>query len=76
MYCVRGGMLLLIAGLLLSGCASFASFAATLDQRQIQSCIKWQGFVGGGWAGGQVQVMGMTATGGVKLNQCLGGGGE
>lgn len=58
---------------LLSGCAGFASLAETLNERQVQSCIRWQGFAGGGWPGvPQVQVQGMTATGGVTLAQCIG----
>lgn len=62
----------LVVLLLGEGCASFASFAETLNARQVQSCIKGQGFLGGVWAGGQVQVQGVTATGGVGLRQCLG----
>ena len=58
---------------LLSGCTGFASLAETLNERQVQSCIRWQGFAGGGWPGvPQVQVQGMTATGGVTLAQCIG----
>ena len=65
---------MLIVALFLSGCAGLSSLADTMNARQIQSCIRWQGFAGGGWPGvPQVQVYGMTATGGVSLAQCTGG---
>lgn len=64
-----GGLLLLLASI---GCTSFASFANTLNERQVQSCIKWSGFVGGSLAGGVVQVVGLTATGGATLRMCQG----
>ena len=58
----------------LQGRSGFASLAHTLNERQVQSCIRWQGFAGGGWPGvPQVQVYGVTATGGVPLAQCTGG---
>ena len=65
------GMLSLL--LALQGCTGFASLAQTLNERQVQSCIRWQGFAGGGWPGvPQMQVYGVTATGGVSLAQCVG----
>ena len=61
--------------LTLNGCAGFASLAETLNARNVQSCIRWQGFAGGGWPGvPQVQVHGITATGGAKLETCVGRG--
>ena len=59
----------------LNGCAGLSSLADTMNARQIQSCIRWQGFAGGGWPGvPQVQVYGVTATGGVRLETCTGRG--
>lgn len=59
---------------LLSGCTGLSSLMADLNTRQVQSCVFWQGFAGGGWPGvPQAQVRGVTATGGVKLDQCTGG---
>ena len=56
-----------------SGCAGLSSLAHTMNERKIQSCIRWQGFAGGGWPGvPQVQLNGITATGGVTLAMCLG----
>ena len=59
---------------MLSGCAGLASLADTMNERQIQSCIRWQGFAGGVLSGAQVQIQGVTATGGVTLKECTGGG--
>ena len=56
----------------LSGCAGFASFAETLNERKVQSCVYWSGFVGGMLSGAQAQVKGVTATGGVDFDTCLG----
>jgi hypothetical protein len=59
----------------LSGCAGFASLAQTLNDRNVQSCVYWSGFAGGGWPGvPQVQIRGVTATGGVSLKMCAGQG--
>lgn len=64
-------VLLGVLCLVLSGCSSFSSLADTLNKRQVQSCLYWQGFAGGGWPGvPQMQVRGVTATGGVLLEQC------
>ena len=68
-------LVLLSLLVMLSGCTGFASLAETLNARNVQSCIRWQGFAGGGWPGvPQVQVNGVTATGGVTLAMCLGRG--
>ena len=56
----------------LSGCASLASLADTMNERKISSCIRWSGFVGGPLTGAQVQVQGITATGGATLRTCQG----
>lgn len=70
-------MLMHICGLfvllMLTGCTSLASLAETMNERKISSCIKWQGFVGGPMVGAQVQVQGITATGGATLRMCQGG---
>ena len=76
MRTTRCGLVLAIL-LALNGCAGLSSLAQTMNDRQIQSCIRWQGFAGGGWPGvPQVQVHGITATGGVKLETCVGGEGN
>lgn len=64
---------LLLAALftLLSGCTGLASLADSLNERQVQSCIQWQGHISS--LGGGVQVRGVTATGGVPLASCVGG---
>ena len=57
----------------LSGCSGFASLAETLNARNVQSCIRWQGVIGGGWPGvPQIQAQGVTSTGGMDLMQCAG----
>lgn len=63
-------LILLVA--LLPGCASFESFAKSLNERKVQSCVYWSGFAGGPLSGAQVQVKGVTATGGVVFETCLG----
>ena len=57
---------------LLGGCAGFASFAETLNERKVQSWVYWSGFVGGALSGVQAQMKGVTATGGVDFDTCLG----
>lgn len=67
----------LLAGALLwglSGCSGFASMADSLNQRQVKSCLYYEGFAGGGWPGvPQMRVRGVTATGGVAFETCIGG---
>ena len=66
------GVVALGAVLFMSGCASIASLAATMNERQIQSCLKYQGIVGGGMgATANVQLNGVTATGGASLQDCM-----
>ena len=66
---------LMVVMFCMSGCAGLSSLADTINERHIQSCIRWQGFAGGGWPGvPQVQMHGVTATGGVTLAMCLGRG--
>lgn len=65
--------LLLVCLLAFSGCASLSSLADTLNERKVQSCIYWSGFVGGALNGVQAQVKGVTSTGGVPFNTCLRG---
>ena len=65
--------LALVAAMALSGCSGFASLAETLNARNVQSCIRWQGIIGGGWPGvPQIQAQGVTATGGIDLTHCVG----
>ncbi len=57
--------------MLFVSCVSFESFAKTLNERQVQSCVYWSGFVGGPMTGAQVQVRGVTSTGGVVFDTCM-----
>ena len=43
--------ILLSAVIALSGCSGLASLAQTMNERHIQSCIRWQGIIGCGWPG-------------------------
>ena len=52
--------------LLCCGCTGLASLANTLNERQITSCLWYQGA-----AGPYAQVTGVTATGGAKLDLCV-----
>ena len=64
---------MLSIGVSASGCSGLASLADSMNARQIQSCIRWQGIIGGGWPGvPQIQAQGVTATGGMDLMQCVG----
>ena len=75
MFMLYVGLLLLLVSM--QGCSGLYSLVDALNERQVQSCIRWQGFAGGGWPGvPQVQVYGVTATGGVTLAQCVGQGGS
>ena len=65
--------LCLLLLLLLSSCVSLASLAETMNERQIKSCVYWSGFVGGALTGVQAQVKGVTSTGGVPFDTCVGG---
>ena len=56
----------LFVGLASLGCTSFASLANTLNDRQVQSCLFYQGMVGP-----YAHVRGITATGGAPLDVCL-----
>ena len=56
-----------IAAVLLptSGCSSLGSLAEMLNARQVQSCLYYDGN-----AGPYLRVKGITATGGVNLQDC------
>lgn len=56
---------ILVALLLLGGCADVARLAEILDARDITSCLVWTGSYAG------VGVHGITATGGATIEQCL-----
>lgn len=55
----------LILALALSGCSGFASMMASLNERQVTSCIFWDGH-----ASAYLSVKGVTATGGATLEAC------
>lgn len=66
-------ILLILALVCLSGCASFGSFIQTLEAHDVESCIRYEGFVGGGLgATTMVEISGVTGTGGVSVLQCMG----
>lgn len=60
--------LMLLASLLLGGCANFTQFTQALNERELTSCIKYQGSMR--VAGGHVAISGVTATGGAKIQDC------
>ena len=65
--------IILSTAVVLSSCSGLSSLANTMNERQIQSCIRWQGVIGGGWPGvPQIQAQGVTSTGGMDLMQCAG----
>ena len=51
--------------LLTSGCSSLGSLAEMLNERKVQSCLYYEGN-----AGPYLRVKGITATGGVNLQDC------
>ena len=56
----------------MTGCTSFNSLVQTLNERQLASCIKWQGSMSAGagiGASGAVQAV--TITGGMTMDDCL-----
>lgn len=63
-YLLRRWGLVLLLGL--SGCADVANMAATLNERQVQSCL----YVNGAY-GVFVGFHSITATGGASLDACL-----
>ena len=67
MHMIRVGVAA-VAMLILQGCTggSFMTLVQGLNERQVQSCIRYEGN-----AGPYLRVMGITATGGVKLAECL-----
>ena len=70
--CWRAVILLSIGVLYVTGCTSFSSLVQTLNERQLASCIKWQGSMSAGagmGASGAVQAM--TVTGGMTIGDCL-----
>ena len=67
-----GQVFLLCVCLICGGCQSLASLAESLNARQVQSCLYYSGFAGGALTGAQVQIRGITATGGVKFEVCTG----
>lgn len=56
----------ILMGLALSGCTGVASLTAALNDRQVTSCLWFQGA-----AGPYATVLGVTATGGTPLQHCL-----
>lgn len=58
--------LLLLLTLALGGCSGLASLAETMNERNFQSCLWYQGA-----AGPYAQLIGVTATGGADLRTCL-----
>lgn len=60
-------VLLMCTLAVLNGCTNWTSFMQSLNERQIQSCLYYEGY-----AAGYVRVKGVTATGGVKFSECKG----
>lgn len=67
---LRAWLLLVLA---LPSCANFAQFTDALNNREITSCIAYQGSMRiGTLGGGHVAISGVTATGGASLRDCQG----
>lgn len=58
---------LISLSLLMTACTNWTSFMQSLNERQIQSCLYYEGH-----AMGYMRLKGITATGGVKLSECRG----
>ena len=67
-------IIVLLLLLMLCGCASgsYAKFIEGLNERQITSCVRYQGSMraGGITTGGSVAIQGITSTGGADLKTC------
>ena len=51
--------------LLTTGCSSLSSLANTLNERKVQSCLYYEGSIGP-----HMRLKGITATGGINLQDC------
>ena len=56
---------ILVAAATLSGCTGFSSLVQSLNERQVQSCLYYEGNISA-----YVRLKGISATGGVKLEDC------
>ena len=63
--------LLLLCGLFLAGCQSYASFIEGMETREINSCIEGSITVGNIVAGGSGLLHVYTATGGQEVGECI-----
>lgn len=57
--------------LALNGCAGVAQLAETLQAREVRSCLRYEVTTSGQWTGTHSRVMGITATGGVAMEDCI-----
>lgn len=65
-------MVVLALALSLSGCQSYLSLIDGLNQRQVQSCLNYNGAISlGAGVGGSGALHGITATGGATLEDCI-----
>ena len=55
----------------LLGCQGYLSLVEGLNQRELQSCIRYNGSMRvGAVSGGHVAISGLTATGGAPIDTC------
>jgi hypothetical protein len=55
--------------LALAGCGSYRGFIDSLNERQLTSCVEYQGTIGNLVTGGGY-IRGLSATGGAELAEC------
>ena len=59
--------LVIIAAITLTGCTGFASLVQSLNERQVQSCLYYEGNISA-----YVRLKGVSAIGGFGLENCMG----
>lgn len=59
--------------LILFGCTSYLKFIDGLNEREVQSCLEYNGAIstGTGFGSSSGSLRGITATGGASLETCL-----
>lgn len=63
--------ILAVAITTITGCSGYTRFIDGLNQRQIRSCLKYDGTARiGGLMGGYGSLEGITATGGAEMQEC------
>lgn len=64
-------MLIMAVAVMLTGCSSYLKVIEGLNERQIQSCLRYDGAVSAGIVfGANGALRGVTATGGADIAMC------